>query len=248
MRGFVHSVDSLGTVDGPGIRFVIFLQGCPLRCKYCHNPDTWDVGVGNLMSIEELMMQYDGVSNFTKGGITVTGGEPLLQIDFVIELFKECKKRGIHTCLDTSGATFNKENTNKFDELIKVCDLVLLDLKHIDNEQHLKLTAVKNSNILDFARYLSDNNIDMWVRHVVIPGITLNDVYLNKLGQFLSELKNIKALDAIPYHNMANSKYKQLNIPIPLENTPQATKEQASYSMNVIVNGIKEGIIKRKTK
>ncbi len=248
MKGFVHSVDSLGTVDGPGIRFVIFLQGCPLRCKYCHNPDTWEVGVGNQMSIEDLMEQYAGVQNFTKGGITVTGGEPLLQIDFVIELFKECKKRGIHTCLDTSGVTFNKDNTEKFDELIKVCDLVLLDLKHIDNEEHIKLTSVKNSNILDFARYLSDNNISMWVRHVVITDITLNEVYLNKLGIFLSELNNIKALDVIPYHNMGNNKYIELNLDIPLKNTPQTTKEQSSLAMKLIIDGMKEGILNKQSK
>ncbi len=243
MKGFVHSVDSLGTVDGPGIRFVIFLQGCPLRCKYCHNPDSWEVGLGTPMSVEELIKQYDGVSNFTKGGITVTGGEPLLQIDFVIELFKECKKRGIHTCLDTSGATFNKNNTTKFDELIKVCDLVLLDLKHIDNEKHIELTQVKNDNILDFARYLSDNNIPMWVRHVIINGITLDDVYLNKLGHFLAELKNIKALDAIPYHTMAKDKYQKLNLDFPLEGVPQTSKEQASYAMQMVINGIKEKLI-----
>ncbi len=198
------------------------------------------------MSVEDLIKQYDGVSNFTKGGITVTGGEPLLQIDFVIELFKECRKRGIHTCLDTSGVTFNKNNTAKFDELIKVCDLVLLDLKHIDNEKHIELTKAVNDNILDFARYLSDNNIPMWVRHVVIEGITFDEVYLNKLGHFLATLKNIKALDAIPYHTMAREKYEKLNIPFPLEGVSQTSKNQASKAMELIINGIKEELTKNK--
>ncbi len=248
MNGYIHSTDSFGTVDGPGIRFVVFLQGCPLRCKYCHNPDTWKEGMGEIISVKEIMNQYNGVKSFTKGGITVTGGEPLLQMDFVTELFEECKKQGVHTCIDTSGITFNKNNTQAFDRLMKSCDLVMLDLKHIDSDAHSDLTGQKNENILDFARYLSEKEVDLWVRHVVIKGITLNDEMLNRMGLFLSELKNVKALDIIPYHKMGNEKYKLLGIKDPLEHTPPTEKEESTYALNKIIEGIKEGVKIRSAK
>ncbi len=239
MRGYVHSTDSFGTVDGPGIRFVVFMQGCPLRCKYCHNPDTWNVNTGNNMSVDEIFALYCGVQNFAKGGITVTGGEPLLQIEFVTALFKKFKQHNIHTCLDTSGVTFNKNNTEEIDELLKVCDLVLLDLKHINSEEHKALTGVDNHNILEFAKYLSDKNISVWLRHVVIHNITLIDEHLLNLGAFLTKLKNIKALDIIPYHKMGSEKYERLNIPDPLEKTPPTSKDEASYAMKKIIEGMK---------
>ncbi len=239
MTGYVHSTDSFGTVDGPGIRYVVFMQGCPLRCQYCHNPDTWNTNTGKSMTVDEIFKLYSSVSSFTKGGITVTGGEPLLQIEFVTALFEKFKKHNIHTCLDTSGATFNKSDTEKFDKLLQVCDLILLDLKHIDREEHKVLTGCYNDNILDFARYLSSKNADIWLRHVVIENITLNDEHLINLGKFLAKLKNIKALDIMPYHKMGNDKYKQLNIPYPLEQTPATSKKQASYAMDKIMQGIK---------
>ncbi len=241
MEGYIHSTDSFGTVDGPGIRFVVFLQGCPLRCKYCHNPDTWEVGAGQKMSTEDLLNQYSKTKSFTKGGITVTGGEPLLQIGFVTELFEKCKKLGIHTCLDTSGVTFNKEHTADFDRLFQVCDLVMLDLKHIDSIGHKELTGVKNDRILDFAKYLSDKRVDVWIRHVVITGITLDDDELIRLGVFLSQLKNIKALDVIPYHKMGSEKYTMLGMEDPLEGTPPTTKDEAEYALKKIIEGIKIG-------
>ena len=155
----IHSIESCGTVDGPGIRFVVFMQGCPLRCKYCHNPDTWSTENNQQMTVDEIMKKYDGVKEFVhSGGITVTGGEPLLQIDFVTELFKTAKERKIHTALDTSGILFNPNDTSKIDELLKYTNLVLLDIKHIDDEEHKKLTGASNNNILAFAKYLSDKN------------------------------------------------------------------------------------------
>ncbi len=239
MNGYVHSIETMGTVDGPGIRFVVFLQGCPLRCKYCHNPDTWKINVGTIMSTDEVLDKFEKTSVFTKGGITVTGGEPLLQTDFLIELFNKAKLKGIHTCVDTSGVTFSDNNKETFDNLMAVTDLVLLDLKHIDELEHRKLTKVDNEPILKFAKYLSDINKPVWIRHVVIEGITLNDGYLFRLGNFLYELKNIKALDIIPYHKMGDSKYKELGIPLSLKDVPATTNEQASYALKQVLKGIK---------
>lgn len=234
--GNIHSIESCGTVDGPGIRFVIFTQGCPLRCKYCHNPDTWTLDTNTSMLVKDIMSKYEGVKEFVKsGGITVTGGEPLLQIPFVTELFTEAKKRGIHTALDTSGIVFDRKNTAKIDELLKVTDLVLLDIKHIDDEEHKKLTGVSNKNILDFAKYLSEINKPVWIRHVVVPQITFDKVYLKKLGKFLAGLNNIQALDVLPYHDMAIPKYENLKIAYPLEGVPPLTKEQAIEARNIIL-------------
>ena len=239
--GNIHSIESCGTVDGPGIRFVVFMQGCPMRCLYCHNPDSWVVGenIGTKMTPSDIISRYEGVREFCKGGITVTGGEPLLQIDFVTELFRLAKEKKIHTALDTSGITFVKDNVEKFDKLLEYTDLVLLDIKHIDDEEHKKLTGHSNKNILEFAKYLSENKKPMWVRHVVVPEITFKQEYLFELGKFLKELKNITALDVLPYHSMAVSKYKNLGMEYPLEKTPQLTKEQALQARNWIVEGYK---------
>lgn len=239
VQGNIHSLESCGTVDGPGVRFVVFTQGCPLRCKYCHNPDSWGVNVNQQMSVDQILEKYDGVKEFCKGGITVTGGEPLMQIDFVTSLFKEANERGIHTALDTSGILFNRNNTTKIDELLKYTDLVLLDIKHIDNEEHKKLTGLPNENILDFARYLSEIEKPMWVRHVVVPGITFNPEYLRQLGRFLSGLKNIKALDVLPYHDMAVPKYENLGLKYPLEGVLPLTKEQALEARGYILEGFR---------
>ena len=236
VTGNIHSIETCGTVDGPGVRFVIFMQGCPMRCKYCHNPDTWNVLENKILTVDEIFEQYEGVKEFVKGGITVTGGEPLLQIDFVTELFKKAKMLNIHTALDTSGITFTPENTEKFDELIKYTDLILLDIKHIDEVKHNELTGHSNKNILEFAKYLSDKGVPMWIRHVVVPEITYNETYLKHLGQFIKKLKTVKALDVLPYHDMARGKYKELNIEYPLENVPPLAKEDAIKARDVILN------------
>ena len=244
LLGNIHSIESCGTVDGPGIRFVVFMQGCPMRCLYCHNPDTWETTDNKKMSVDEILKKYESIKEFCKGGLTVTGGEPLLQIDFVTELFKNAKERNIHTALDTSGITFNRSNTNKFDELMKYTSLVLLDIKHIDDEEHKKLTKHSNRNVLEFAKYLSDKQIPVWIRHVVVPNITFDDKYLEKLGEFLSTLKNIKALDVLPYHNMAIPKYENLKIDYPLKDVLPLTKEQALEARNKIIDSIKNNLSK----
>ena len=239
MNGFVHSTESFGTVDGPGVRFVVFLQGCPMRCQYCHNPDTWKMNTGAVRSAQSLIKDYErNAAFYKKGGITVTGGEALMQIDFLLELFQLAKQKNIHTCLDTSGITYRPGESHyneKLDELMKVTDLVMLDIKHIDPEGHKALTGHDNAGILAFAKYLEQKNIPVWIRHVVVPGITDDEGQLSRLGSFLGTLSNVKALDVLPYHIMGVTKYEQLNIPYPLDGVPPATKEQAARAKKIIL-------------
>lgn len=238
--GNIHSIESCGTVDGPGIRFVVFFQGCPMRCLYCHNPDTWNYNVNKKMTVEEILEKYDKVKEFLKnGGLTATGGEPMVQIDFLIELFKQAKQKNIHTALDTSGILFNKNNTKKVDELLKYTDLVLLDIKHIDSIEHNKLTGHPNTPVLEFAQYLSNKKIPVWIRHVVVPTITFNKKYLSALGEFLATLNNIQALDVLPYHDLAIPKYENLNQPYKLKGIPPLTKAQAMEARNTILEAMK---------
>ena len=240
--GNIHSIETCGTVDGPGIRFVVFTQGCPMRCLYCHNPDTWVVNenINQKYTTNQILKQYESVKEFCKGGITVTGGEPLVQIDFVTELFKQSKEKNIHTALDTSGVLFNPNDKTKFDELLKYTDLVLLDIKHIDEKKHIELTKHSNKNILEFAKYLSNIGKQMWVRHVVVPGINDKKEYLEKLGEFIADLRTVKALDVLPYHDMAIPKYENLGIEYPLLGVPPLTKEQAIEARNIIIESIKK--------
>lgn len=244
MQGRIHSLESFGTVDGPGTRFVIFVQGCPMRCAYCHNPDTWSLNGGTMMEPEEIFEQYRRNKAFYKtGGITVTGGEPLMQIDFIIDLFTIAKGEGVHTCIDTSGIVFNSQNDElrrKLDTLLTLTDLVMLDIKHIDNEKHMELTQQPNGNILAFAAYLNESNVDMWVRHVVVPGITDDDKYLFELGYFIGQFNNLKALDILPYHTMGETKYKQLGIDYKLAGVPAMDKDKIIDKKQVILDGIKK--------
>lgn len=244
MDGYIHSIESFGTVDGPGVRFVVFTQGCPMRCKYCHNPDTWKIGEGTRMSAEELLKQYMKNRFFYKnGGITVTGGEPLLQVEFLIELFRKAKEQKIHTCIDTSGITYREGNTTykkQLDELMQYTDLVMLDIKHMDAEEHKELTGQGNEHIFAFARYLEEKKIPVWIRHVVVPGITDQREYLVKLGRFLATLSNVKALDVLPYHVMGVGKYKELGMEYPLEGVEAATAEQTQKAKKAILEGYRE--------
>ena len=244
MIGRVHSIESFGTVDGPGIRMVIFLSGCPMRCLYCHNPDTWDPKGGSPMTAEEILDQYEQARPFyKKGGITVSGGEPLMQIGFVTELFEKAKKSGIHTCLDTSGITFNPGSQAvmaHFDRLLASTDLILLNIKHIDPKEHVKLCAQPQDNILAFAAYLEKKQIPVWIRHVVVPGITDREEYLYRLGRYLGTLKNVKALDVLPYHDMGKAKYGQLGIPYPLEDTAPLPPAKAAESRKIILQGMRD--------
>ena len=239
--GYIHSTESFGTVDGPGIRYVVFMQGCPMRCLYCHNPDSWVIGKGEARSAEEIISEIRKYRPFLKnGGLTVSGGEPMLQQEFVTHLFELARKEGIHTALDTSGILFDPIHPEKVDPLLRVTDLVLLDIKHIDEEEHRKLTGHSNRNILAFAKYLRDQKIPVWIRHVVVPGITEDPRWLRRLGAFLAELDNMKALDVLPYHTMGKVKYEKMGIPYPLGDTPALTKEAAIQARSEIIEGIKE--------
>ena len=210
-----------------------------MRCQYCHNPDTWKMKSGSLRSAQSLISEFQrNAAFYSKGGITVTGGEALMQIDFVLELFTLAKQKNIHTCLDTSGVTYRpgaSSYNEKLDELMKVTDLVMLDIKHIDKEGHNVLTGHDNANILAFAQYLDEKKVPVWIRHVVVPGITDDEVQLTRLGSFLGTLSNIKALDVLPYHIMGVTKYEQMDMAYPLKGVPPATKEQAARAKKIIL-------------
>ncbi len=244
MEGFIHSKESFGTVDGPGIRYVVFMQGCPMRCLYCHNPDTWEIGTGERVTAEEILTEYNkNISFYKNGGITVTGGEPLLQIDFIIDLFRKAKEQNIHTCIDTSGATYNPNNTEcveRFRELVKYTDLVMLDIKHIDPEKHKALTGMDNKNILAFAKFLEEKNVALWIRHIIVRGYTDDKDDLIRLGEFIGKLKNLKALDVLPYHTMGVGKYKELNIPYPLQGIEPLPVAEAVSAKEHILSGIRQ--------
>ena len=243
-KGRIHSLESFGTVDGPGVRFVVFLQGCPMRCAYCHNPDTWEMNAGTLTDPEEIIAQFEHNRSFYKnGGLTVTGGEPLMQIDFLIDLFTLAKEHDIHTCIDTSGITYNPKTApqiEKLDKLMTLTDLVMLDIKHVDPVKHKELTAQPNEGILAFVEYLADKDIPMWIRHVVVPGITDEEQYLYKLGQFIAPFKNLKVLDILPYHTMGTVKYEKLGMEYKLKDVPAMDKNTAVELKQIVLAGIKD--------
>lgn len=239
MIGRIHSFESFGTVDGPGIRFVIFLQGCPLRCQYCHNPDTWAHG-GKEYTVEDVVTQALRYKNYfgDKGGVTVTGGEPLLQIDFVIELFTQLKQKGVHTCVDTSGIMFHEndaENVQKHKKLLEVADLFLLDIKHIDDEACVSLTGQSNKNTLAFARFLSENGKPMWIRQVLVPNLTDAEDSLQRTRAFIDTLKTVEKVEVLPYHTMGEVKYKNLGIEYPLKDVKAPTKERVAFAKNILI-------------
>lgn len=221
ITGLIHSTESFGSVDGPGVRFIIFVQGCKMRCRYCHNPDTWDVKKGTEYTADALLKNALRYRSYwgSKGGITVSGGEPLLQLDFIIELFKKAKTEGIHTTIDTSGNPFTREEPffGKFRELMKYTDLLLLDIKHIDEKQHKILTGCSNKNILDLAQYLSELQKPVWIRHVLVPEYSDNDEYLKQLDLFVSSLGNVQRLEVLPYHTMGMFKWEELGVENKLE-------------------------------
>lgn len=239
MIGNIHSVESCGTVDGPGIRYVVFTQGCLLRCQFCHNPDTWGIGEGKDITVDEIVNDLKAYLPFIKasnGGITVSGGEPLLQIPFVTALFKACKKLGISTALDSSGGCFSErpEFLKELDGLLKYTDLVLLDLKHIDTDKHKRLTGKHNEHILTFAHYLSDKKIPVWVRHVLVPSITDSNEDLAKLGEFISTLSNVKKIEILPYHKLGVYKWETLGLQYPLEGIEPPSEASVNHAYSLL--------------
>lgn len=234
MEGRIHSIESFGTVDGPGIRFVVFMQGCPLKCKYCHNRDTWNLEGGHTISVKELVkevMHYKSYIDNSGGGVTVSGGEPLLQAGFVTELFKELKKKKIHTALDTAGSL---PITDEIKELLSYTDLVLLDIKQIDNEKAIKLTGSPNKNNLNFAKYLNEINKPVWIRQVLVPGYTDDESDLLKLKEFINSLKNVENVEILPYHNLGKFKWKELGENYELENVVPPKLEDVERAKKIL--------------
>lgn len=237
MQGKIHSIETFGTVDGPGIRYVVFLQGCTNRCAYCHNPDTWDLNGGRLENIEDILEDILKYKRYIQG-VTVSGGEPLLQMGFVTELFKQVQNLGLDTCLDTSGVVFNRSQANimnQMDMLLKYTDLVLLDIKHIESDKHKLLVGVGNENVLDFARYLSEKNIDTYLRYVLVPTINDDKQTLIKWKAFADTLTNIKKIEILPYHRLALDKYKKLGIKYKLDNIKEPSKESIDLAEKILL-------------
>lgn len=238
MQGLVHSTESFGSADGPGVRFLIFLKGCPMRCRYCHNPDTWAGEGGTMMDADALLDQAERYRSYwgPEGGITVSGGEALLQIDFLLDLFTRAKARGINTCLDSSLAPFTREEPffSKFNQLMDVCDLVLADIKHIDPEKHLALTGRDNANILDCLRYMSEIGEPMWIRHVLVPEITDVDEYLYRTREFIAQLKTVERVEVLPYHTLGVFKWDELGIPYTLKDVDPPAPERVEHATKIL--------------
>lgn len=238
MQGRVYSTESFGAADGPGVRFVIFLQGCTMRCRYCHNADTWALDGGELRSADELLDEAERFRSYwgSEGGITVSGGEALLQMDFLLELFAKAKQRNIGTCLDSSLAPFTRARPwlDAFDQLMSMTDVVLADIKHIDPVRHRWLCGHDNSNILDGIRHLDELGVPVWIRQVLVPGITDDDDALRRTRAFIASLGNVERIEVLPYHTMGAFKWKDLGIPYPLEGVEPPTSEQVRHAERIL--------------
>ena len=244
MIGHIHSTESFGAADGPGVRFIVFMQGCHMRCRYCHNPDTWKMDGGDEVAADEILKRALRFKPYwgKDGGITISGGEPLLQIDFVIELFKKAKELGINTCIDTAGNPFTKEEPffSKFEELMKYTDLLLLDLKEINPARHKDLTGFDNSNIIEMAKYLSEINKPVWIRHVLVPEHSDFNEDLDALGDFIDTLSNVDRVEILPYHTLGKFKWENLGIPYTLESISPPSAERIENAKNRIHAGIRK--------
>lgn len=238
MKGYIHQLESFGCADGPGSRFIIFFSGCPLRCLFCHNPDTWDMNLGTLYETDDLIREALSCRSYwgKKGGITVSGGEPLFQLDFLIELLTKAKEKNINTCIDTSGACFTREGEwfTKFEKLMQVTDLLLMDIKHIDEDEHVKLTGKSGKNIVDMFRYLDEIKKPIWIRHVLTPGITDKEEYLVRTRDFIRSLSNVQRVEILPYHGLGIIKYKDLGIDYPLKDVESPTEESVKRAKEIL--------------
>ncbi|MGF1865350.1 pyruvate formate lyase 1-activating protein [Enterovibrio norvegicus] len=235
VNGRIHSFESCGTVDGPGIRSIVFLQGCLMRCKYCHNRDTWDLDDGREVTVEELMkdvLAYRHFINASGGGVTASGGEAMLQPEFVRDFFSAAKAEGIHTCLDTNG--YIRKHTDVIDEVLDVTDLVMLDLKQINDEIHQNLVGVPNKRVLDFARYLHQRGQKTWIRYVVVPGYTDDEDSVHRLGEFIKDMENIEKVEMLPYHQLGAHKWEAMGYEYELKDVSPPKKETMENLKNIL--------------
>lgn len=237
-KGRVHSLETFGLVDGPGVRCVIFLQGCAMRCQYCHNPETWDVSCGQEYTPQEIFQKVYRYRSYWKdnGGITISGGEPLLQMDFVTEVFRLAKEKGVHTTLDTSGNPFRQQENflAEFEKLMAVTDLVMLDIKEMDSEKHRELTGHGNENILAMAQWLSDHAKPMWIRHVLVPGLTDEPDSLLALRKKMAQWSNVEKVEVLPYHTLGLFKWEKLGLPYPLDGVEPPTEEEVKRAEKLL--------------
>ena len=233
MEGRIHSFESLGAVDGPGVRFVVFTQGCALKCKYCQNRDTWNLKGGSTYSSDEIVEKILRYKNYImpNGGVTISGGEPLLQAQFLTQLFTKLKQYNIHTCIDTSG---NVVLTDEIKKLIDLTDLFLLDIKCINDEKAIDLTGVSNKKELEFANYLSSINKPMWIRQVLVPGYTDDESDLLKLKDFISGLENVDKIEILPYHDMGKYKWKELGLKYELDDVRVANDDDVKRAKKIL--------------
>ncbi len=234
MNGKVHSIESMGLVDGPGIRTVIFFQGCSLRCKFCHNPDTWTYNGGTEYTPEELVKRIERFKTYFKssgGGVTFSGGEPLRQPEFLLEVLKLCKAKGIHTCIDTAGYGFGD-----YDEILKYTDLVLFDIKHITKDGYKEVTLMEIDESLNFLEAMKRNNTKMWIRHVIVPGMTDNIEHLKNVKKFVDNIPNVEKVELLPYHLLGANKYEVMKIKYPLEGVEAMDKELTKKYQEEIFN------------
>ena len=247
-KGRISATESFGSVDGPGIRFIVFVQGCRYRCQYCHNPETWEREGGYEATAEEIFRQAWRYRPYWKqtGGITVSGGEPLLQLAFVTELFRIAKAKGVNTVIDTAGEpfTYDKPFFSAFEELLPLIDLFLLDLKQIDDVKHRALTGVSNESALALAQFLSERGKRMWIRHVLVPGWTTGEDDLSRLSDFIASLKTVDRVEVLPYHAMALHKYEELRLPYRLGDTPAPTAEEIARAEEILRVGEYRGYLR----
>lgn len=248
IKGYYHSIESFALVDGPGVRTVLFLQGCKMRCLYCHNPETWDLKSGTQITPSEFLEKALKYKPYWQnyGGLTISGGEPLLQIDFLIEVAKLAKKQGISFCVDTAGNPFDKNDQSfmeKFNVLLQYTDLILLDLKCFDNDTHKNLTGWTNENILEMAKYLSEKNVPVWIRHVLVPGITMKREYLKDLSDFISSLNNVDRVEILPYHSLARDMYRKMNLPYKLRDVLPPEKAQIEEAEKILKTDAYKGYL-----
>ena len=240
VRGNIHSFETFGLVDGPGVRFVVFVQGCPMRCQFCHNPDTWSTNENQVMTAQEVFEKAIRYRPYWKdhGGVTVSGGEPLLQMDFVTELFKICKENGVNTCLDTAGGPFRKDTKflKKFKTLMEHTDLIMLDIKEINNKRHEIITGMKNDHILEMAKTMDEMGKKMWIRHVLVPERSDYDEDLIKLREFISGLKNVEMVEVLTYHTLGMHKWDILVFEYKLDGIAPPTAQRVENA-NRILNG-----------